>query len=243
VFVPGFMQGPGSWSPVIERIRRRYRAAALDHRAHDLEGRLAEIERAAPPGAVLVGYSLGGRLALRGALRAADESGRFSALATVGTSAGLDDPRERERRRAADEQLGAWIERSPITAVVDRWERTPALAGQAPELVAAQRADRLRHAPRDLARLLRSAGQGAMEPVWDSLTALEIPLLALAGERDRGYLAAAERMAALAPRGRVRTIAGAGHAAHLEQPEAVARALLELLDEHLGERRVIDRDA
>jgi len=243
VLVPGFMQGPASWSPVIERIHRRYRALALDHRAHDREGRLAEIERAAPPGAAVVGYSLGGRLALHAALRAAGRPGRFAALVTLGTSAGLEYEVERERRRAADRELADWIERAPIEVVVERWERTPALGGQPPELVTAQRADRLSHAPGDLARLLRSAGQGAMAPVWDRIPRLELPLLALAGERDQRYVAAAERIAALAPRARALSIPGAGHAAHLEQPDAFARALHEFLDDHLGERGRADRDA
>ena len=44
------MQGPRSWAGVLERMRRRYRALALEHRAHDLEGRLAEIERRAVAG-------------------------------------------------------------------------------------------------------------------------------------------------------------------------------------------------
>lgn len=243
VFVPGFMQGSRSWSAVLARITRSYRALALEHEAHDFEGRLAEIEAATAPGAALVGYSLGGRLALHAALRAADEPGRFGALVTLGTSAGVEDPAERAERRAADERLAQWIERSPIGAVVDRWERTPALAGQPPEVVAAQRADRIAHDPARLAELLRSAGQGAVEPVWERVTELGTPLCALAGDRDSLYCAAAERMAALAPHGRALTIPAAGHAAHLEQPDAFGAALLEFLDEHLGERRLVDGDA
>jgi len=243
VLVPGFMQGSRSWSAVLARISRSYRAVALEHQAHDFEGRLVEIEAATAAGAALVGYSLGGRLALHVALRAADEPGRFGALVTLGTSAGIEDPAERAERRASDDRLAAWIERSPIGAVVDRWEQTPALAGQPPEVVAAQRADRIAHDPARLAELLRSAGQGAVEPLWHRLPALQTPLLALAGDRDPRYAEAAERMRALAPHGRARTIPAAGHAAHLEQPDAFAAALLEFLDEHLGERRLVDGDA
>jgi len=243
VLVPGFMQGARSWEPVLGRIGRRYRARALEHRVHDFEGRLAEIDGATRRGAALVGYSLGGRLALRAALRAADDPGRFGALVTLGAGAGIEDPRERSQRRAADDELAGWIRSRPIEEVVARWERLPALAGQAYALVAAQRADRLTHEPARLAELLRSAGQGALEPSWDLLETLETPLLALAGERDPRYAAAAQRIAALATHGRARVIPGAGHAAHLEQPAAFAAALLEFLDEHLGERRVVDGDA
>jgi 2-succinyl-6-hydroxy-2,4-cyclohexadiene-1-carboxylate synthase len=241
VLVPGFIQGAESWATVLARIGRRYRAVAIDHGAHDLTGRLDEIEAAASSGAALVGYSLGGRLALHAALRA--EPGRFGPLALVGASAGIEDPRERGERRAADARFADWIEANSIEAVVAHWERIPALAGQPPELVAAQRPARLAHDPARLATLLRSAGQGAVEPVWDRLERLDAPLLAVAGERDRAYVAAAERMATLAPRGRAVVIPGAGHAAHLEQPDAFAGALLEFLDEHLFERRVVDGHA
>ncbi len=241
VLVPGFMQGPASWAQVSARIGRRYRPLALDHRAHDLEGRLAEIEAAAAPGAALVGYSLGGRLALHAALRA--DRGRFGALVVVGTTAGIADPVERGERREADERLADWMAARAIEEVVALWERIPALAGQPSELVAAQRADRLAQEPARLAELLRSAGQGTLEPVWHLLAGLDTPLLAIAGERDQLYRAAAERLALLAPRAEARVVPGAGHAAHLEQPAAVAAALVEFLDEHLGERRIVDGDA
>jgi pimeloyl-ACP methyl ester carboxylesterase len=107
-------------------------------------------------------------------------------------------------------------------------------ATQPPGLVAAQRPGRLAHDPLELARLLRSAGQGACEPVWSRLHELACPLVALAGEHDERYAGAARRMAQLAPDGRARLIAGAGHAPQLEAPGATAEALLELLDEHLG---------
>lgn len=243
VLVPGFMQGARSWAGVLERMGRRYRALALEHRAHDFEGRLAEIEAAGAEGAVLVGYSLGGRLALHAALRAAERPGRFGALVTLGVSAGIEDPEERERRRVADLELAAWIERSPIQAVVERWERVPALAGQPPQLVRAQRRDRLAQNPARLAELLRSAGQGALAPVWVRLPSLSMPVLALAGARDAPYVATAERIAAIASRARAAVVPRAGHAAHLERPSAFAGALLEFLDEHLGERRLVDLDA
>lgn len=240
VLVPGFMQGARSWDAVLERIGRRYSARAIEHAAHDLNGRLAEIEAAAPRGAALVGYSLGGRLALHAGLRAAGDRGRYGALITLGASPGIENPSERAERRAADEALAAWIESSPIEDVVARWEDNPALGGQPPQLVAGQRADRLARDPADLAALLRSAGQGAMEPAWDQLEGLELPLLALAGERDHRYVEAATRMGVMAAAGRARFIEDAGHAAHLERPEAFSAALLDFLDQHLGQRRLVD---
>jgi pimeloyl-ACP methyl ester carboxylesterase len=117
--------------------------------------------------------------------------------------------------------------------VVERWERQPVFATQSPELVAAQRPGRLSHDPAELARLLRTAGQGAMPPVWDRLPELELPVLCMAGALDETYVAAARRMASLLPGGTMRTVPGAGHAPQLEKPDAVAAELRAFLDERL----------
>jgi 2-succinyl-6-hydroxy-2,4-cyclohexadiene-1-carboxylate synthase len=226
VFVPGFMQHGEAWAPVAGRVAERYPTLCLDFTTHTLEERLAELRAAAPRGSTVVGYSMGGRLALQLAAREPD---RIGALVTVGASPGIEDPAERARRRQADDELADWIEASGIEDVVDRWERQPIFSTQPEELVAAQRPGRLAHRPNDLARLLRSAGQGATEPVWHALPALETPLLAMAGENDERYVAAAARLAELAPHGRSVTIEGAGHAAQLERPERVAAAIEEFL--------------
>ena len=240
VLLPGFMQRGDAWGAVAERLGARYPSTPLDFTSHSFRGRLAEIEAAAGEGAVLVGYSLGGRLALHAALRAPH---RYAALVLVGASAGIEAGGERRARRMADESLAAWIERHAIEAVVERWERRPVFASQPPEVVAAQRRGRLSHEPAQLAALLRSAGQGATAPVWERLAELALPVLALTGALDEPYTAAAARMAAALPRGAARSIEGAGHAPQLERPARVADALLEFLDEHFGERGVVDRDA
>lgn len=215
-FVPGFMQRGDAWAPVAERLGERYPSVLLDR-----------ADAPAPEGAVVVGYSMGGRLALHAAL---GEPSRWRALVLVGVSAGVPDP---DARRAADEELATWIESSPIEAVVARWERQPVFASQGPELVAAQRPGRLRHDPAELARLLRTAGQGAVPPVWDRLPELDLPVLCLAGALDETYVAAGRRMASLLPLGTMRTIPGAGHAPQLEAPDAVAAELRAFLDERL----------
>lgn len=227
LFVPGFMQRGDAWRPVAELLPERYPSILLDHRQHTLEGRLEEIAEAAQ-GAVLVGYSLGGRLALRAALRA---PGRFAGLVTVGATAGIEDSAERSARAEADEKLAGWMERSSIENIVAIWERQPLFADQSDAVVDQQRPGRLGHDPAQLASLLRTAGQGALAPVWTELHRLDLPLLALAGARDERYAAAARRLAELAPRGRAAVVEHAGHAPQLQRPEAVAGLLLEFLDE------------
>jgi len=210
------MQPASAWAPVAQRLDAP--TTLLDHREHSFEGRLAEIA-AAGEGALLVGYSLGGRLALRAALR---EPGRYAGLVTVGVTAGIEEAAERAARAEADERLASWIEAAPIEDVVAIWERQPLFADQSDALIEQQRPGRLAQDPRSLALLLRTAGQGVLEPVWADLLTFELPFLAVAGSRDEGYVSAAKRMAATAPDARAQIVEHAGHAVQLQQAAQIA---------------------
>ena len=215
-FVPGFMQRGDAWAAVAERLAERYPSVLLD-----------SADERPEPGTVPVGYSMGGRLVLHAALA---EPTRWPGLVLVGVRAGVEDP---VARRAADEALADWVEQHSFEEVVARWEAQPVFATQPAQLVAAQRPGRLAHDPATLARLLRTAGQGAMPPVWDRLPELRVPVLCVAGALDEPYVAAGRRMASLLPWGTLRTIPGAGHAPQLERPDAVAAALRDFLGESL----------
>jgi 2-succinyl-6-hydroxy-2,4-cyclohexadiene-1-carboxylate synthase len=240
VFIPGFMQPAEAWAEVAERLPQRYPSILLRHSEHEREQRIAEIAAtaAATDGdVVLCGYSLGGRLALNAAVR---EPSRYAAVVVLGAAAGIDEPASRAARRAADEKLAAWMETQPIDKIVEVWERQPLFADQSERLIEAQRPGRLAQDPRALARLLRTAGQGAMEPVWGRLQMLDRPLLALAGARDERYRRATRRIAAEAPQGYAAVIEHAGHAAHLQRPSEFTDALLAFLDERVSSVEPVD---
>jgi 2-succinyl-6-hydroxy-2,4-cyclohexadiene-1-carboxylate synthase len=227
LFIPGFMQRGDAWRPVAELLPERYPSVMLDHEQDNFEGRLAEIA-AAGEGQLLVGYSLGGRLALRAALR---DPERYLGVVTIGATAGIDEPSLRSVRAEADERLAAWMEAAPIEDIVGVWERQPLFADQLEALIEAQRPGRLTQDPAGLAMILRTAGQGVLEPVWHELLLLDLPVLAIAGARDEGYVSAAKRIADTAPRGRAEIVEDAGHAVQLQRPDEVARLLEEFLAE------------
>lgn len=236
-FLPGFMQRASAWAPVAARTAAKgWPTRFADLAETGFEASLTAIETAAERG-VAVGYSMGGRLAIQAAVRSPRA---FSGLVLVGATPGIEDERRRRSRRASDDSLAEWMTTQSIDSIVAHWELQPAFAGQSPELIRAQRAGRLAHDPRVLAAQLRATGQGVVEPVWDRLEELTLPVLAIAGERDEKYADIAFRMATALPNARAAIVAGAGHAAHLEQPDAVAALLAEFLDEHFGQRRVVD---
>jgi 2-succinyl-6-hydroxy-2,4-cyclohexadiene-1-carboxylate synthase len=228
LFIPGFMQRGDAWRPVAELLPERYPSTMLDHGEHSFEGRLREIEGSGA--SVLVGYSLGGRLALRAALRSPES---YRALVLVGTTAGIEEGPLRVARAEADEKLASWMEAMPMEDIVGLWERQPLFADQSDALVEAQRPGRLSQDPRSLALLLRTAGQGTLEPVWHELRSLELPVLAIAGARDDGYSRAAKRIASTAPNGRAAIVENAGHAPHLQRPDEVGDLVTEFLDAEL----------
>jgi 2-succinyl-6-hydroxy-2,4-cyclohexadiene-1-carboxylate synthase len=226
LFIPGFMQRGDAWRPVAELLPERYPSTLLDHAEHSFEGRMREILES--DASVLVGYSLGGRLALRAALRAPES---FTAVVLVGSTAGIEEGPMRVTRAEADEKLASWMEAMPIEDIVSLWERQPLFADQSDSLVEAQRPGRLSHDPRSLALLLRTAGQGALDPAWHELRKLDLPVLAIAGARDEGYSAAAKRIASTAPNARAAIVEEAGHAAQLQQPQQVADLITDFLDQ------------
>src|SRR5260370_1651403 len=166
--------------------------------------------------ATLLGYSMGGRIALYTAF-----SGFFRALILESASPGLADPAERVQRRINDEALAASIERDGVPAFIDHWEKLPLFASQStlpPEAREALHRQRLSNRASGLAQSLRGVGTGVQPSLYARLPALHIPVLLIAGELDTKFTALARSMAQALPRSQLRIVSGAGHAVHMERP-------------------------
>ena len=188
----------------------------------------AEIRRllAALPASVvrLVGYSLGGRIAL--SLLAAAPA-RFSAATIVSAHPGLINAGQREARRAADQHWIDLLSAQGIEAFVDAWQRQPLFASQASlpvAVLAEQRRRRLAQRAEGLAASLACFGLAEMPDTWDALRSWPGRLVWLAGATDDKFLAIAERMGRERPGTDVRSVEGAGHNLLLEAPDAVLAA-------------------
>ena len=176
----------------------------------------------------LVGYSMGGRVAL--ALGCVSPP-RLRSLTLIGASAGIADPDERRRRAEADQARAERIV-TDLDAFVAEWMGGPLLAGQTAlgeAHLRAARAQRLASNPAGLARSLVAGGTGAMEPLHERLADCDVPTLLVVGARDSKFCAIAAQLAAGLPRAAVARIDAAGHATHLEQPDATAAAIADLI--------------
>ena len=231
VLLHGFTNSGASWQPVISGLGQRYRALTPDIRGHGsasdrtpvtLDAVLDDLARLDEARFTLVGYSQGGRIALHAALAMPR---RIERLVLIGASPGLQDEAERADRRAADERLAVQIEMLSIEEFATLWAQTPVLGGLEAETAAAAYADRLRSTPHGLAAALRGLGAGALPSLWERLHELSVPATLICGGRDVKFSALARQMATLIPRAEVVIVPDAGHAVHLERPEAVVAEL------------------
>lgn len=177
----------------------------------------------------LLGYSMGGRLALALTFLFPQN---VAALVLESASPGLAAPAEREERRRQDEALAREIEADGVPRFVDKWEKQPLFAsqGQLPASVRdALRSQRLNNSARGLAASLRGAGTGAQRSFWPQIPALKTPALLICGELDGKFCDLAGRMASANPALQLRQVAGAGHCVHLEQPQTFRQAVLNFL--------------
>jgi 2-succinyl-6-hydroxy-2,4-cyclohexadiene-1-carboxylate synthase len=237
----GFTQTGRLWGRFGDRLAESHTLVALDLPGHgesgsvraDLPttaGLVAETVRTAigDEPCALLGYSLGARVGLHVALRT---DLALSGAVLIGATAGIDDPAERARRRDSDEILAAELEASgDVEQFVDTWLHGPMFERLA-KSDAASRAERLHNTAAGLASSLRLCGAGTQEPLWDVLSTLTCPVLAMAGSDDIRFASHALRIARLAPRTVASLVPGGGHAVHLAQPEQSARIVRHWLGE------------
>ncbi len=230
----GFTGSAANWLPLMEMLGRNRRVIAVDLLGHggtdspDDPARY-RIERAAADlidildlldivQVDLLGYSMGGRLALACAV---EYPLRIRSLILESASPGLATSAEREARRQSDCALADCIEKKGVSAFIDYWESIPLFASQMnlPHEARAQlRAQRLTNNPRGLANSLRGMGTGAQPNYWDTLRHLVMPILLITGALDTKFSKIGMDMHTAINRSRLHIVPGAGHTVHLEQP-------------------------
>ncbi|HUP68909.1 MAG TPA: alpha/beta fold hydrolase [Acidimicrobiales bacterium] len=252
----GFTQTGRSFEPLLPELSQHFDVVAPDLPGHGTRSSApAPVDEAvrllAEEGGrgFWLGYSMGARVALRLAL---DHPELVDRLVLVSATAGIENADEQAARRKADEALAESLEApvvppggsragadqpadaSPdagqLDAFLERWLAQPMFAGLSAE--AAGMDARRENTAAGLAGALRLLGQGAFEPVWDRLLGLRMPVLVMAGERDDAYCEQALRLGAwIGERATLAMVPGAGHACHLEAPDAFLDLAVRFLSE------------
>lgn len=226
----GFTQTRDSWIDVISELST-YTCTSLDAPGHgeSSNGKRSLIEcgndiAESIPDGVLVGYSMGARMALHTALQ---HPHKVEKLVLVSGTAGIDDQDEREQRINSDNALADRIEIIGVADFIHEWLSNAMFANLSTE--AAQIPNRLKNSASGLANSLRFAGTGTQSPLWDSLHRLQMPVLLVTGENDQKFTLLAQRMKANIKHAQLVTIQSCGHTVHLENHRAFTDALRRFL--------------
>ncbi|SFF97885.1 2-succinyl-6-hydroxy-2,4-cyclohexadiene-1-carboxylate synthase [Sporolactobacillus nakayamae] len=166
----------------------------------------------------LIGYSMGGRLALTFACLFPE---RIASLILESSSPGLKTEAERMARRLRDQKLAESICEDGIPAFVNRWENLELFDSQKclPESSrSALREQRLANLSNGLSNSLIGMGTGAQPSWWKHLATLQVPVLLITGALDAKFCKIASELCDRLPDADWQAVPDAGHAVHLEQP-------------------------
>ena len=237
LFLHGFMGSRNDWSEVTEQLSDDHVCFAPDLPGHgehparmipEYQNVLIELDFQRQAWGVerlhLVGYSMGGRLALSYALQYPSHTASLNLLSA---SPGIDDGDARRQRVVADQLWAERFRTRPAHECLAAWYEQSVFSSL--ESKAALKADmikrRLSRSHSGYADVLDKWGQGKVASSWSRLHELYMPVQVVAGKEDAIYRAHAERFRRLCARARVVEVEGAGHTVHLEQPEKLVMIL------------------
>ena len=199
----GFTETDDVWTEVLEPLARPLRCPLLPGHGWkpckagtSIKTVASDIAATLPADGDLLGYSLGGRIALQLAL---DHPGKLKRLVLISSTAGLRDAAERDKRIRHDHGFAEVLEEDGLGPFVAWWEANPALKPArklSRALVEQLRCRRLNQDPLGLAGVLRHLSTGAMEDLWPRLGNLKLPVLLIGhgGEDPRGTARARSRV-------------------------------------------------
>jgi len=208
-------------------------AYSIDGMAEAVAAQIAALDKTADAaagsasGCHLIGYSMGGRVALTLTARRPE---LVRSLTLLSASPGLADPEQRRRRAQLDDRRARELAADPAGFFGD-WLRQPLFAGLqrlGSEWQERSLALRLANDPAALARALRLASPGRMSFISPAtLCRVTAPVAVVAGEHDSAYCRIAALLARALPCAWLTIVPEAGHAVHAEAPAAVVEAVLE----------------
>lgn len=178
---------------------------------------------------LLIGYSLGGRLALHLLL---DDPALWKGAVIVSAHPGLDNAEERKKRAGADELWAKRIEEQPWKKWIGDWNAQPVFRNDLPMGTAPLTRKRCG----EMAEMLRCWSLGRQTDLAEGLQSIDIPILWVVGEKDDTFVKQAQRLRFSNPSSGVAVIEGAGH----RVPWGAQRAFLESITQfmsHLKERQ------
>ena len=205
----------------------------MDSSQYGLDAQLEYWSNRIPDGSVLIGYSMGGRLALQFACRYPN---KLAGLVLIGATPGIQEEKARIQRQHWDRIQANRIVEMGVETFYNEWQKMPIIATQqniSPSIQAEMKSARLAQSIEGLSQSMLHFGTGTMQACWDALQDLQVPTLLMVGEHDLKYREIAFQMLGRIPKNKssLAIISKTGHCAHLESLEECSRILVRWLSE------------
>lgn len=170
---------------------------------------------------ILLGYSLGGRLALHACLSRPD---LWKSAIVVGADPGLESEEEKKLQLDRDRDWAERLKREPLEKLVNEWDAQSVFCGignQAPRNLGEMNPDRL-------SQQFEVFSKGIQQNLAPELAELKnLPILFVSGEKDHKYQGIGEKLAKSSSVFRAEVIANAGHRVPWENPESFVQVLID----------------
>jgi len=196
--------------------------------ASDWQATVKSLADSMEPGSVVVGYSMGARLALGVAI---EFPANCTGLVFVSGNPGLESAEARNERELADEQIASRIEQGNLSEFLEKWYQASVFQSLPEELRRDEIQRKLARDPKDWPKALRVNSVSQQPDYWLRLKELSMPTLVVAGQRDEKYKQIARRFQTTASSNHVKTelLADCGHMVHREQPDKLAALIREFM--------------
>lgn len=247
VLLHGWLGSGNDWRVVIKALQPSFHCITVDlpgHGAHSLENQPESLDflNLAPAlhdtlrcalgkrTFALIGYSMGGRMALRYALQ---YPSTLRGLVLESCQPGLTSPHERRQRANLDEKGAQTLVDKGLPQFLERWYNAPLFRSlhQHPERLKEMLKERATNRPEDVARVLRELSPGRQQPVWEQLPQLTLPTFLLTGQLDPKYPNIMQQMQHQLPQSQVTIVEGAGHNVHWEAPQTWLQHVIPFLQQ------------
>lgn len=237
VFLHGLLGTKSDWQQLIEKLPH-FSCLALDLPFHgdaaqveveDFEQTCAYLQNQihhhlGDKPYILVGYSLGGRIALYYGLEAKIDKSNLRGLILEGANLGLSTIDEKQQRWENDL---IWAERfqfQPLSSVLEQWYQQPVFSHLNREQRQFLIEKRSVHSGKNIARMLLATSLALQQNFSEKVRSILLPIHYICGEKDQKF-----RQMALGSQLNFSLISQAGHNAHLENPQEYAQKLGQLL--------------
>lgn len=235
--IHGFMGDPSDWDEVREELSADYEICTpLIRPAEDWDASIEQLIADLPKRSVIVGYSMGARLALSIAI---EHPERCDALVFVSGNPGLETEEQRKQRFAHDGKIAERIESEPREQFLDYWYTARVFESLTDEV----RADEIRRkstrASDDWASILKANTVAKQPNYWSRADELSMPTLAIAGISDHKYVDIMVRLGREVNSNQLETriVPDCGHIVHREQPRVFLKLLRDFLDATASENQ------